>query len=268
MTTRSANMPWYDGQTLLHILENVHVAADRNYVDFRFPVQQVLRPHLDFRGFAGTVVSGTVRVGEEVVALPSGRTSRVKGIDTWDGELPEAFAGQAVTLTLDDEIDVSRGDMLVRRNNLPQVANGFEAMLCWMDEERLDPRDALPAQAHDPEGEGLRPGHPLPHRRQHPAPGARRRLRPERDRPGRAADRQAHLLRQLPAQPRHRQLHPDRPGQQPHRGRGHDPRADPRRAGRDPHQARRGAPLQQRELGGGVPSAWPTGRRATATRAP
>ena len=140
VTTRSANMPWYDGQTLLHILENVHVAADRNYVDFRFPVQQVLRPHRDFRGFAGTVASGTVRVGEEVVALPSGRASRVKGIHTWDGEQPEAFAGQAVTLTLDDEIDVSRGDMLVRPNNLPQAANEFEAMLCWMDEERLDPR--------------------------------------------------------------------------------------------------------------------------------
>ena len=140
VTTRSANMPWYDGQTLLHILENVHVAADRNYVDFRFPVQQVLRPHRDFRGFAGTVASGTVRVGEEVVALPSGRTSSVKGIHTWDGEQDETFAGQAVTLTLADEIDVSRGDMLVRRNNLPHVANEFEAMLCWMDEERLDPK--------------------------------------------------------------------------------------------------------------------------------
>jgi len=140
VTTRSANSPWYDGQTLLHILENVHVAADRNYVDFRFPVQTVLRPDLDFRGFAGTVASGTVGVGEEIVALPSGRTTRVKGIVTWDGELEQAVAGQAVALTLEDEIDVSRGDMLVRRNNLPHVANEFEAMLCWMDEERLDPQ--------------------------------------------------------------------------------------------------------------------------------
>ena len=140
VTTRSANMPWYDGQTLLHILENVHVAADRNFVDFRFPVQHVLRPDLDFRGFAGTVASGTVKVGEELAALPSGRTTRLRGIHTFDGELQTAHAGQAVTLTLEDEIDVSRGDMLVRRNNLPHVASEFEAMLCWMDEERMDPR--------------------------------------------------------------------------------------------------------------------------------
>ncbi|MFN2371619.1 MAG: sulfate adenylyltransferase subunit CysN [Candidatus Krumholzibacteriia bacterium] len=142
VTTRSANTPWYDGQTLLHILENVHVAADRNLVDFRFPVQTVVRPDLDFRGFAGTVVSGTVSVGEEVAALPSGRGSRVARIVTWDGDLETAVAGQAVTLVLEDEIDVSRGDMLVRRNNLPHVANEFDAMLCWMDEERMDPRTA------------------------------------------------------------------------------------------------------------------------------
>ncbi|MFO7607952.1 MAG: sulfate adenylyltransferase subunit CysN [Candidatus Krumholzibacteriia bacterium] len=142
VTTRSANTPWYDGQTLLHILENVHVAADRNLVDFRFPVQTVLRPDRDFRGFAGTVVSGTVSVGEEVAALPSGRGSRIARIVTWDGDLETAVAGQAVTLVLEDEIDVSRGDMLVRRNNLPHVANEFDAMLCWMDEERMDPRTA------------------------------------------------------------------------------------------------------------------------------
>ncbi|MBE0567841.1 MAG: sulfate adenylyltransferase subunit CysN [Krumholzibacteria bacterium] len=142
VTTRSANTPWYDGQTLLHVLENVHVAADRNLVDFRFPVQTVLRPDLDFRGFAGTVVSGTVSVGEELAALPSGRTSRIRRIVTFDGDLETAVAGQAVTLVLQDEIDVSRGDMLVRRHNLPHVANEFDAMLCWMDEERLDPRTA------------------------------------------------------------------------------------------------------------------------------
>ncbi len=140
VTTRSANMPWYDGQTLLHILENVHVAADRNYVDFRFPVQYVQRPDLDFRGFAGTVASGTVSVGEQMVALPSGKESKVKSIVTFDGDLQEAHAGQAVTLTLEDEIDVSRGDMLVRKNNLPHVASEFEAMLCWMDEDRMDPK--------------------------------------------------------------------------------------------------------------------------------
>ncbi len=140
VTTRSANMPWYDGHTLLHMLENVHVDADKNYVDFRFPVQYVSRPNLNFRGFAGNVVSGTIKVGEEVAALPSGRTSKIKSIVTYDGELPEAVAGQAVTLTLEDEIDISRGDMIVRKNNLPQVANEFDANICWMDEEPMDRR--------------------------------------------------------------------------------------------------------------------------------
>ncbi len=140
VTTRSANTPWYDGHTLLHILENVHVSADRNYVDFRLPVQHVSRPDLDFRGFAGTIASGTVKVGEEMAALPSGKTSKVERIVTFDGDLESAHAGQAVTLCLEDEIDVSRGDMLVRTNNLPQVASEFDAMLCWMDEERMDPR--------------------------------------------------------------------------------------------------------------------------------
>ena len=142
VTTRSAKTPWYQGHTLLHVLENVHVAADRNFVDFRFPVQTVLRPDLDFRGFAGTVVSGTIRTGEEIAALPSGKTSRVKSVVTYDGELEGAVAGQAVTLTLEDEIDVSRGDMLVRPQNLPTVSSEFDAMMCWMDEERMDPRTA------------------------------------------------------------------------------------------------------------------------------
>ncbi len=140
VTTRSPNMPWYDGQTLLHVLENVHVAGDRNLVDFRFPVQQVLRPDLDFRGFSGTVASGAVKVGEEIVALPSGKTSQVKEVVTFDGPLDGAFVGQAVTLTLEDEIDISRGDMIVRRHNLPTVSGDFDAMLCWMDEERMDMR--------------------------------------------------------------------------------------------------------------------------------
>ncbi len=140
VTRRSDRMPWYQGQTLLHTLETVHVAADRNFIDFRFPVQTVLRPHLDFRGFAGTVASGTIRPGEEVVALPSGRSSRVRSVETFDGQLAEAFAGQAVALTLEDEIDLSRGDMLVRPNNLPQVATAFDATLCWMDQEPLNRR--------------------------------------------------------------------------------------------------------------------------------
>ncbi len=137
IVSRSNHMPWYNGHTLLHILEHVHVSADKNLIDFRFPVQYVIRPHLDFRGFAGQIASGTVRIGEEVAVLPSGKMSQVKSIETFDGELTEAFAGQSIALTLSDEVDVSRGDMIVRTNNLPQVGNHFEAMLCWMDEREM-----------------------------------------------------------------------------------------------------------------------------------
>ena len=140
VTTKSENMPWYDGATLLHDLETVHVAADRNLLDFRFPVQYVIRPHLDFRGYAGRIASGTIRVGEEIVILPSGRSSRVKSIVTYDEPLEEAFAPQSVVLTLEDELDVSRGDMIVRRHNLPQVGEQLEAILCWMDDAALDCR--------------------------------------------------------------------------------------------------------------------------------
>lgn len=136
---KSARMPWYEGATLLHYLENVHVSADRNLVDFRFPVQYVVRPHLDFRGFAGKIVSGTISPGEEIVVLPSGQSSRVRSIVTSEGDLLEAFSPQSVILTLQDEIDVSRGDMIARKNNLPQVGNRFEAILCWMDEQGLSP---------------------------------------------------------------------------------------------------------------------------------
>ena len=131
---KSINMPWYEGGTLLHYLETVHVSADRNLVDFRFPVQYVIRPHQDFRGFAGKIASGTLSPGEEIVVLPSGKTTRVRSVLTYDGELSEAFALQSVVLTLEDEVDVSRGDMIVRKNNLPQVGTSLEGMICWMDE--------------------------------------------------------------------------------------------------------------------------------------
>ncbi|HEX9024700.1 MAG TPA: adenylyl-sulfate kinase [Geobacteraceae bacterium] len=134
VSEKSVNMTWYDGAPLLHHLENIHVSADRNLVDFRFPVQYVIRPHADFRGFAGKIVSGTISPGEKVVALPSGKESTVRSISTYDGDLAEAFAPQSVVLTLDDEIDVSRGDMIVRKNNLPQTGTRLEAMICWMDE--------------------------------------------------------------------------------------------------------------------------------------
>lgn len=134
---KSDQMPWYDGPSLLHYIENVHVAADRNLVDFRFPVQFVIRSHLDFRGYTGRISSGTITPGEEIVVLPSGKASKVKSIITYDGELQEAFAGQSVVITLEDEIDISRGDMIVRKNNLPQIGNKFEAMMCWMDEKPM-----------------------------------------------------------------------------------------------------------------------------------
>lgn len=134
----SDRTPWYEGPSLLEFLETVHIANDHNLTDFRYPVQYVLRPNLDFRGFCAKVASGVVRKGDPVVALPSGKTSRVKRIVTYDGELDYAFPPQCVTLTLEDEIDVSRGEMLVYPDNLPLVGRNFEAMLVWMDEERMD----------------------------------------------------------------------------------------------------------------------------------
>ncbi len=128
----SANMPWYRGATMMHTLENVHIASDRNLIDFRYPVQYVNRPNLDFRGYAGTVASGVVRPGDEIMVLPSRARSRVARIVTYEGEKEEAFAPQAVTLTLTDEIDASRGDMIVHPNNVPRVADQFDAMVVWM----------------------------------------------------------------------------------------------------------------------------------------
>ncbi len=135
---KGENMPWYDGATLLHHLETVNLGSGRNLVDFRFPVQYVIRPTQDYRGYAGRISSGTIQPGEEVVVFPSGHGSRVKSIDTADGSHAEAAAGESVVLTLEDEVDVSRGDMLVRRKNLPVVANRFDATLCWMSEKPLE----------------------------------------------------------------------------------------------------------------------------------
>ena len=135
---KSPRTPWYDGPALLDYLENVQIENDHNLDDFRYPVQYVLRPHLDFRGFCGKVASGIVRKGDEVMALPSGKTSRVKSIVTYEGEIEQAFPPMSVTLTLEDEIDVSRGDMLVHPDRLPSIGRNFEAMLVWMDEEPMD----------------------------------------------------------------------------------------------------------------------------------
>ena len=135
---RSPNMPWYQGSPLLDLLETVHVASDRNLIDLRLPVQLVLRPDLDFRGFCGTIASGVVRVGDEVVALPSGKKSRVKTLTSAGRPRQEAFAPMAVTLTLEDEIDVSRGDVFARPNNAPPFENAVEAMIVWMNDAPLE----------------------------------------------------------------------------------------------------------------------------------
>ncbi|KAB2965125.1 MAG: sulfate adenylyltransferase subunit CysN [Thermoanaerobaculia bacterium] len=135
----ASRMPWYQGGSLLAYLESVHIAGDRNLVDLRFPIQIVQRPSADFRGFGGTVASGILRRGAEVVALPSGRRSRIRSIHTFDGELEEAFPPQSVTVTLEDELDLSRGAMLVAPGNVPHLEHSFEAMLVWMAEEPMRP---------------------------------------------------------------------------------------------------------------------------------
>lgn len=135
----SPSMPWYRGSTLMNFLETVYIGSDRNLEDFRFPVQYVNRPNLDFRGFCGTLSSGIIRRGDEVMVMPSRRTSRVKQIVTYDGELEEAFAPLSVTLTLTDEVDCSRGDMLVRPGNVPKSSHDFDAMIVWMSADAMVP---------------------------------------------------------------------------------------------------------------------------------
>ena len=140
---RSHNMDWYEGPSLLYHLEHVHVASDRNLRDARFPVQWVIRPmtdeHHDYRGYAGLVASGVFRVGDEVVVLPSGIETRIAGIETYDGPREEAFPPQSVTLQLEDDVDVSRGDMICRPQNRPIEARDVDAMVCWMAERPLQP---------------------------------------------------------------------------------------------------------------------------------
>jgi len=140
----SEHMPWYQGETLMWMLENVKISADRNFGDFRFPVQYVNRPNLDFRGYCGTVASGIIRKGDHITALPYGKTSTVKSIVTYDEELEMAFTPMAITLTLEDEIDISRGDMIVHSDNLPASKTDFTATIVWMNEKAL-----LPGKQYD-----------------------------------------------------------------------------------------------------------------------
>lgn len=144
IVNRSDRMPWYSGETIMEYLENIYVAGDFNQVDFRFPVQYVIRPNQNYRGYAGQIRSGQIKVGEEVLVLPSQRRSKVKSIDYYDvnpnkRELLDAGAPQSVAISLEDEIDISRGDMLVRPQNVPQVKQEFEAMLVWMSEAQMNP---------------------------------------------------------------------------------------------------------------------------------
>ncbi len=134
----SENMKWYHGKSMLEFLETIHISSDRNFTDMRYPVQYVLRPDIKFRGFSSAVASGIISKGDEVMVLPSLKKSKVKSIVTYDKELDYAFPPQSVTVTLEDEIDVSRGDMLVHPDNLPRVERQFEAMLVWMDEKQMN----------------------------------------------------------------------------------------------------------------------------------
>ncbi len=134
----SENMKWYHGKSMLEFLETIHISSDRNFTDMRYPVQYVLRPDIKFRGFSSAVASGIISKGDEVMVLPSLKKSKVKSIVTYDKELDYAFPPQSVTVTLEDEIDISRGDMLVHTDNLPRVERQFEAMLVWMDEKQMN----------------------------------------------------------------------------------------------------------------------------------
>ena len=140
---RSENMPWYEGTSLLHHLEEVHIASDRNLIDVRFPVQYVIRPRddewHDYRGYAGQIAGGVLKKGDEVVVLPSGFPSRIASIETMDGAVNEAFPPMSVTVRLEDDVDVSRGDMICRPNNRPQVTQDVDAMVCWLHEKPLRP---------------------------------------------------------------------------------------------------------------------------------
>lgn len=141
VVNKSDNMPWYQGSTLMYLLENIHIGSDYNHIDCRFPVQYVVRPqsdeHHDYRGYAGRIAGGVFKPGDNVIVLPSGFSSKIKTIDTYTGSLDEAFAPMSVTITLTDDIDISRGDMIVRENNQPHVNQDLDAMVCWFNPRNL-----------------------------------------------------------------------------------------------------------------------------------
>jgi sulfate adenylyltransferase subunit 1 len=140
---QSKHMPWYKGPTLLYLLENIHISSDLNHIDCRLPVQYVVRPRSDefhdFRGYAGRIAGGIFKPGDKVVVLPSGFTSSIKTIETFEGVVAEAFPSMSVTVTLEDDVDVSRGDMIVRENNQPDNSQDIDLMVCWLHDKKLEP---------------------------------------------------------------------------------------------------------------------------------
>ncbi len=134
-------MDWYEGSTLMHLLENVHIGSDENHIDCRFPVQYVIRPQTkeypDYRGYAGRIAGGVFKAGDKVKVLPSGIDSKIKSIDTYNGTIEEAFAPMSVCITLEDDVDISRGDMLVREHNQPEIGQELDLMICWMNSKKL-----------------------------------------------------------------------------------------------------------------------------------
>ena len=141
---RSKNMNWYEGVTLMHLLENIHIGSDHNHVDCRFPVQYVIRPQSkkfpDYRGYSGRVEGGAFKTGDNITVLPSGFKTKIKSIDTFEGSIDEAYSPMSVCMTLEDNLDISRGDMLVRENNQPNISKEIDIMICWMNEKKLIPR--------------------------------------------------------------------------------------------------------------------------------
>lgn len=139
VVNRSEKTSWYQGETLMHTLETIHIGSDQNHIDCRFPVQTVIRPHSDeyhdYRGYAGRIAGGVFKPGDDIMVLPSGFTSKIRAIDTMNGPLEEAFAPMSVTLTLEDDIDISRGDMIVRPNNKPEQVQDLDVMLCWLNQQ-------------------------------------------------------------------------------------------------------------------------------------
>jgi sulfate adenylyltransferase subunit 1 len=199
----SQNMPWYEGSTLLYHLETVYIGSDHNHVEARFPVQWVTRPHSDkyhdFRGYAGRVAGGVFKPGDEIIVQPSGFSSRIKSIESMDGPLDEVYAPLSTTITLEDEIDISRGDMIVKANNPPHKSQEIEAMICWFsDSKKPLGKQQIHPPPHHQGSEGRGEGSALQSEHQHPPQNrGRPRVPAQRYRPHPVAHLRPLALRQL-----------------------------------------------------------------------